>query len=306
MGQYLLYQTVIKIINSLGRERAYIFARLCSDVHFYSSAKDRQAVVKNLQHILKTKEDVTLKAREVFRNFGRYLVDFFLMYKFVDDAFVKEWVNVVGYHHLTAALARGKGVVILTAHLGNWEMGAAVLNKLGHALTAIALPHKDFRVNEIFNRQRVNHGVIVVPTNLAVRGCVGALRANKCVAVLGDRDFGVFGTPMPFFGRPTLIPKGAAFFARFTGAAIVPVFLIPGKDGKYMLTFEEQILSLDKSEHDEAVCDADLMKKCTAVIEKNVQKNPLQWLMFREFGIEYEDLSSNPRVQRVAGARSAR
>ena len=306
MLQYFLYHIVIRIIHFLGRKRAYVFARYCSDFHFYFSVKDRNAVIKNLQHILKTREDVRLSAREVFRNFGKYLVDFFLMYKIVDDQFIKEQLIVAGYQHLTSALAKGKGVVILTAHLGNWEMGAAVLNKLGHTLTAIALPHKDSRVNEIFNRQRINHGVTVVPTSVAVRGCVGALRENKCVAVLGDRDFGSFGAPMQFFGRPTLIPKGAAFFARITGAAIVPIFLIPGKDEKYTLTFEEAIFPPDKKSKDPEDIELDLMKECTGVIENNVRKNPLQWLMFREFGIEYEDLSSNPRIQRGTGSRASR
>jgi KDO2-lipid IV(A) lauroyltransferase len=306
MLQYFLYKAVIGIIHCLGRRRAYVFACWCSDIHFRSSAKDRRAVINNLQHILKTKEDVSVKAREVFRNFGRYLVDFFLMYKIVDERFVKERVQVVGYEYLTAALAKGKGVIILTAHIGNWEMGAAVLNKLGHTLTAIALPHKDSRVNGIFNRQRMNHGVKVVPTSIAVRGCVAALRANGCVAVLGDRDFSSFGAPISFFGRPTLIPKGAAFFARLTGAAIVPSFIIPEADGRYILSFQEEILPAAALSGDNAAIELDVMKKCAAAIEAKVRENPLQWLMFREFGIEYEDLSSNPRVQRSAGARASR
>ncbi|MEI6438178.1 MAG: lysophospholipid acyltransferase family protein [Candidatus Omnitrophota bacterium] len=306
MFQYFLYKLVIFIIHALGRRRAYGFARFCSDMHFYSAPKDRQSVINNLQYILKTKENISGKAREVFRNFGTYLVDFFFMYKMVDDRFVKDRVRVDGYEHLTSALARGKGVVILAAHIGNWEMGAAVMNKLGHPLTAIALPHKDRKVNELFNRQRTNHGVTVVPTNIAVRGCILALRQNKCVAVLGDRDFGSFGEPLLFLGRPTLIPKGAAFFAQRTGAAIVPSFFVPVGDDRYILSFEEAILSSEVPAEQPREAELRLMKQCAAVIERKVRENPLQWLMFREFGIEYEDLSSHSRVQRGAGLRSAR
>ncbi|MBF0593779.1 MAG: lysophospholipid acyltransferase family protein [Candidatus Omnitrophica bacterium] len=305
MFQYFLYKAVIAIIHFLGQKRAYAFARFCSDVHFNCSAKDRQAVIKNLQQIMKTKEDVRLEARQVFRNFGNYLVDFFFMYK-VDKEFVRENVHIDGLENLTAALERGKGVVVLAAHIGNWEMGAAVLNQLGHPLTAIALPHKDRRVNELFNRQRINHGVTVVPTNSAVRRCIEALRKNGCVAVLGDRDFGSFGEPLPFLGRPTLIPKGAAFFAHRTMAAIVPSFFIPSGDGKYILSFEKAIFTPETSAQNGRDLELGLMKQYAAVIERKVRENPQQWLIFREFGIEYEDLSSNPRVQRGAGSRVAR
>lgn len=306
MIQYIVYRVVIAIIHCLGCRRAHGFARVCSDIHFFLSAKDRRAVMNNLQQILKTREGLPVKARAVFRNFGSYLVDFFFMDKMVDDRFVREQVSLQGYEHLTAALARGKGVVILAAHIGNWEMGAAVMNRLGHPLTAIALPHKDSRVNDLFNRQRVSQGVSVVPSNIAVRGCVLALRQNKCVAVLGDRAFGSFGEPLSFLGRPTLIPRGAAFFAHRTGAAIVPTFLVPDGRGRYELTFDPAILPPEVVVGGGHEFELGLMKQCTAAIERKVRENPLQWLMFREFGIEYEDLSSHSRVQRSAGLRSAR
>ncbi len=302
--QYFLYRMVILIIHCLGRKRAYAFARFCSDRRFYAATKDRQSVINNLQQIMKTKADVTLQAREVFRNFARYLVDFFFMYRMVDDRFLQEDVIFEGRENLHAAAARGKGIILLTAHLGNWEMGAAILNRCGYSVTAIALPHKDRRVNELFNRQRTNHGVTVVPTSAAVRRCIEALRQNKCVAVLGDRDFGSFGEPLPFLGRPTLIPKGAAFFSRRTGAAILPVFCIPQVNGQYKFVVEEAIIPEDSS-LDGCQQELALMKKYVAVIERKVRENPLQWLMFREFGIEYEDLSSHSRVQRGAGARAA-
>ena len=126
------------------------------------------------------------------------------------------------------------------------------------------------------------------------------------MAVLGDRDFGSFGEPLLFLGRPTLIPKGAAFFAQRTGAAIVPSFFVPGAHGRYVLSFEEAILCPPGGAENDRETILSLMKQCAAVIERKVRENPLQWLIFREFGIEYEDLSSHSRVQRGAGLRFAR
>jgi KDO2-lipid IV(A) lauroyltransferase len=306
MLQFTLYKVLIFIIHLLGRRNAYAFARFCAGQHYRMSEKDRRSVINNLRHIMRTREDVSEPARRVFHNFAQYLVDFFLMYRIVDDRFVQENVSIQGRDNFDQAYARGKGVIILTAHIGNWEMGAAIMNRLGHPLTAIALPHKNKKVNKLFNRQRENHGVKVVPTSTAVRRCLETLRKNGCVAVLGDRDFGSFGEPLLFFGRPTLIPKGAAFFALRTGAAIVPSFLVPSVDGKYVLTFEEPIYSPAVRSGDDHVDEVALMKQYITVIENRVRENPTQWLMFREFGIEYEDLSTDTRVQRSTSARSAR
>ncbi|MBF0122916.1 MAG: lysophospholipid acyltransferase family protein [Candidatus Omnitrophica bacterium] len=306
MIQYFMYKFGLFVIHCIPKKWAYAFARWMSEQHFLRSKKDREAVMRNLRQITRSEEGLWEKARSVFQNFGVYLIDFFFMYKTVNQKFIEENVVIKGWDNFEKAHARGKGVIILTAHIGNWEMGAALLGRLGHSLMAVALPHKERRVNELFNRQRQNYGVTVIPVNTAVRRCIEALKKNKCVALLGDRDFGTFGEPLPFFGRPTLIPKGASFFSLKTGAAILPSFVIPQGDGTYELSFGEAILPPERTSGDDQAAMLDLMKRSVGAIEEKIRANPTHWLMFREFGIEYEDLHPNPRVQRVAGARSRR
>jgi KDO2-lipid IV(A) lauroyltransferase len=288
--QYFFYKFGLFILHAVPRKWSYGFAEFAAGVHFRTSSRDRDAVIHNLRQITGRTDDLTGEARKVFLNFGRYLVDFFLMYKTVDKPFVQDKVRVVGLAHLERGLASGKGGIILTAHIGNWEMGAAVLDKLGHPVTAIALPHKNPKVNVLFNRQREAHGVKVVPTNTAVRRCMEALRKGKLIAVLGDRDFGTFGYPMDFFGRKTLIPRGAAFFACRTGAAIIPSFLTPAVDGKYTMEFLAPIFPQGTEEG----AELELMKTYVPLIEAQISKDPTQWLMFREFGIEFENLYPHP------------
>jgi lauroyl/myristoyl acyltransferase len=306
MFQYFLYKFGLFILNRIPRRWSYALGRSLSDLQFHFTTRDRQAVIHNLQQVLQTKEDVTEQAREVFRNFGRYLIDFFLMYRTVTNEYVQDKVSFVGRENLDKALAGKKGVIILTAHFGNWEMGAAVMARIGHPVVAIALPHKERRVNELFNRQRQNYGVKVVPTHLALRRCLEALRDNRCVAVLGDRDFSNTGEPLPFLGRPTLIPKGAAFFALHTGAAILPSYVLPLGDGRFEVSYEEPIFPAEAPPGEEKERTVYLMKRFIASIERKIREYPTQWLMFREFGIEYENLYPHPRVQRVAGSRATR
>lgn len=307
MIKYFIYKVGLFIIHCVPRKAAYAFGRWASEQHFLRSRKDREAVICNLRHITASEDRLWEKAREVFHNFGVYLVDFFFMYRTVDQAFMKEKVVRKGWEHFEASHARGKGVIILTAHLGNWEMGAALLGRMGYPVTAVALPHKERRVNELFNRQRRNYGVTVIPTNTAVRRCIKALRENKCVALLGDRDFGSFGEPLPFFGRTTLIPKGPAFFALKTGAVILPSFVIPRQDGKYEVHFHEPIIPPERhSGGDEHVMMVDLTKKMVAVIQEKIRAYPTHWLMFREFGVDHENLCAHSGVQRGPGPGSGR
>jgi lauroyl/myristoyl acyltransferase len=114
------------------------------------------------------------------------------------------------------------------------------------------------------------------------------------IALLGDRDFGTFGEPMMFLGRKTLIPKGAAFFSYKTGAPIVPVFLIPEGDGKYVLTLYPAIEpDVTRDQKDEIFS---LMERSTSVIEEKIRQDPSQWMMFRDFGVDHEHLYSHTGV----------
>jgi KDO2-lipid IV(A) lauroyltransferase len=293
MIQYFLYKFGLFILHAVPRTWAYAFAAFVARLHCHTSASDRLAVIHNLRQITGRNGDLAAETERVFVNFGRYLVDFFLMYKTVDAAFVREQVTVVGREHLEAAQAKGRGCVIVTAHVGNWEMGAAVIDKLGYPVTAIALPHKNPKVNVLFNRQRESHGVTVVPANVAVRRCIQALRKGKCVAVLGDRDFGSFGEPMDFLGRKTQIPKGAAFFACRTGAAVIVTFLTPDANGRYTMSFSEPIYPSEGFSEDDVMA---LMRRYVPLIERKIKADPTQWLMFREYGLEFENMYPHPRA----------
>ena len=225
--------------------------------------------------------------REVFRNFGRYLVEFFCMAKKFDMNFVKEKVKICNIDILKRVLKRGKGAIILTAHIGNWEFGASILCMLGYPLMVIALPHKERPVNDLFNHQRQSMGVAIIPIHTAIRRCLEALKSNKLVAVAADRDFTQSGEVLDFLGRKAMIPKGAALFTIKTGAPIVPCFLVRNQDNSFSLLFEEAIDPPFESE--EYIEDSSLitmMQQYTKVIEEKIRQFPTQWLMFRPFWVK--------------------
>jgi KDO2-lipid IV(A) lauroyltransferase len=289
MFKFYLYKFAHFLVNVLPLSAAYRLGIVLSDLQYFFSPRDRKAVFNNLRCILKYKENLNVQTREVFRNFGRYLVEFFRMEKHFNAQFIKDKVKIENIESLEEARKYGKGGIILSAHIGNWEVGGALLSLLGYDLMEIALPHKERPVNDFFNYQREVKGITVVPSTKAIRQCIEQLRNNKFIAVAADRDFTMNGEILDFLGKKMLIPKGAAVFSGKTGAPIIPCFMIRNGDGTF--TFKIYKIIYPSAESSETVDRnqlISLMKKSTKVIEDIVSRYPTQWLVFRQFWIEEE------------------
>lgn len=304
MFRFLLYKIGQFIVNVLPLRAAYAFAQFISDLQYAVSFIDRRNVRANIKKIL-NREDVDERfVRDVFRNFGKYLVDFFRMVRYVDDDFVRKYVKCQGVEHLKNALKRGKGAIFMTAHMGSWEMGGIIVRKMGFPILAVALPHKHKLVNDLFNSQREKCGVTVVTPQVAVRRCLEKLKANETIALVADRDFGPHGLLMDFLGCKALLPKGPAILAIKTGAAIVPTFFIRNDDGTFDLTFEPPVYS--NYVGDQTVSD-DVLKgiinQYIKTVEDRIRRFPGQWLMFRKFWVEDNQLAgrNDKSPQSVAG-----
>jgi KDO2-lipid IV(A) lauroyltransferase len=154
---------------------------------------------------------------------------------------------------------------------------------LGYPLIAVALPHKERSINNLFNGQRESQGMTIVANNVAFRECIKGLRENRLVALLGDRDFNSAGEILDFFGKKTRIPKGPAAFSLKTGAAIVPAFLTRDQGDHFTLTFEKPIFP---PEHVDDATLHQMMQQYIKIVEEAVRRHPTQWYMFQRFWIE--------------------
>ncbi len=287
VGNYYLYQIAAFITRFLPLKASYALGVFLSDCQYLLSKADRQAVRDNLSIILKTQQVPSAKVREVFHNFGKYLVDFFTMTQRVDQEFIKKYVQISGAEYFNEARSHGKGGILISAHLGNWEMPAGVIKYLGYPLSVIALSHRDQRVNAFFNKQREFFGIKVIQTNVAVRRCVEHLKENRLVAILADRDFGNHGIPMDFLGRKALIPKGAALFSIKTGAPVIPTFFLRTPQDGFKFIIGKPIYPFVVSK-EHKITDKDLesfIEQYLKKIDEQIQQNPTQWLIFRRFNI---------------------
>ncbi|MFI5206098.1 MAG: lysophospholipid acyltransferase family protein, partial [Candidatus Paceibacterales bacterium] len=169
MGNYWLYRIGQFLAKILPIQVSYTLVMLLCDLHYYFSKTDRQAVENNLKIAFKADHVPSPQVRAVFRNFGKYLLEFFIMTRRLQPAYLESNVHIKNVEYLNEVLQKGKGGIVVSAHLGNWEMGGAVLPMLGFPLSVVALAHKDPRVNALFNAQREAFGTSVIQTDMAVR-----------------------------------------------------------------------------------------------------------------------------------------
>ena len=261
------------------------FAHRVADFCCWRSKKDREAVRRNLQAILGRPEVSSELVREVFRNFGMYLVDFFRFGKLNKEK-IRRLIRLEGVERMRSALSQGRGAVGLTAHLGNYELAGAVLSLLGLPTEAVVLTHQNPRVDAFFTRQRSKVGIQGIPVQRMTRRdffdtALAVLKKNAILGLVGDRDYFDHGILLPLFGRTIQIPKGAAFFALKADAPIVPAFLVREPDGSFRFVVEPPIAPPLGVSREEAV--QRMTQGCLEVMERYIRQYPTQWYMFQEF-----------------------
>lgn len=283
VGQFLALYLPLKV--------CYCIAILISDLRYLVAAEDRMLVKANLTAIFpdKTEQEINKIRIKMFRNFAKYLVDFFRFSK-LDKEYIKNNIKIENIRFVDEALAKGKGAIILTAHLGNWELGGVVMSQLGYPFWAVALPHKYKKLNEFFNKQRDIKGVKVIPFGNAVKQSLTVLKENKVLALAGDRDFTKErGIIVDFLQRRSYLPKGPAAFSLKTGSIIVPGFMLRNADDSFTLRFERPIeCSATSKQITNKTNDQELIPlvyQYKKVIEDYIKKYPDQWYMFRQYWI---------------------
>lgn len=269
------FQLAQWLSGALPPSAALGLAEWLADARYHWAAADRAAVTANLS-ILRGSEPSAEQVREVFLNFGRYLVEFFTMHRVREPA-----AAVSGAEHLVEIRRRQRGAIMLAAHLGNWELGAVALRRMGLPLTVVALEHGHPQTTRLFDRQRRRCGLEVVPLGAhAARHCLQRLREGRMIGLLGDREFGGNGVTAMLRGRTMVLPKGPAVLSVRAQAPVVPTFLIREGPWAFRLCIEPPLWP-DRSGRRSV---ESMTQRFAEVLERYLTRYPEQWLMFRPMG----------------------
>jgi KDO2-lipid IV(A) lauroyltransferase len=275
-GTYIYYALGEGLARALPKRAMLAFIQACTRVYLSASPQDLRTVMQNLKDALpgaRGENELRRFAKELILNFSAYLVDFVYTDR-LSRAFIDEHIETKGLENLDKALAQGKGVVLASAHLGNWEMGGMTLARLGYPVHGIALKHKDERINRIFERRRGAHGLRIIPFNGNFRSCFRVLKDNGVLGLVSDRLFGERGMPVEFLKRRVNFPTGIFRFSRATGAPVVPAFFINKGFDRYALEVEPALPPAEERE---------FIQSFARLLEKKIRDYPTQWFIFQRY-----------------------
>ncbi|MDD2308187.1 MAG: lysophospholipid acyltransferase family protein [Desulfuromonadaceae bacterium] len=188
---------------------------------------------------------------------------------------VLKCIEVRGWEYLEAARARGKGVVVLTGHCGNWELAAlALAQHFNSPMSVVARRQNNPYLNRLIEKMRLRYGNLIIYKNNALRGMMSVIRKNGMIALLVDQAvFPESGVLVDFLGRKAWASKAPVLLARKLGTAVVPAFIHREADRHIIEIHPELMFTNDNSEQGMA---ADVQKYSRA-IENFIVRHPVDW-----------------------------
>jgi KDO2-lipid IV(A) lauroyltransferase len=193
---------------------------------------------------------------------------------FTDEELAQQ-VTVEGWEHVEKARQDGKGIIITTGHIGNWEMLARWLPQVQKLkLTVVAKDPKGAALADYMRKMRQNAGYAVLSKGESARPLLRVLQRGEVIFILPDQNSGdVF---VPFFGLPTGTAAGPASLALHTGASLVPVFCLTKPDGTFHVICQPPIGTVSTGDRESDV--SRIMTQFNAVLEAMIRQYPEQWL----------------------------
>ncbi|MGH7198514.1 MAG: lysophospholipid acyltransferase family protein [Candidatus Omnitrophota bacterium] len=274
-GTYFYYALGEGLARALPKPVMLSLIQGCTRLYLGTSPQDLRTVTENLRQALPagSEEELRKLARRVILDFSAYLVDFVYTDRLSKD-YIEKNIEKKGLENLDRALSGGRGVILASAHLGNWEMGGMALAKMGYPVHGVALRHKDERINRIFERRRGQHGLRIIPFNKSLRSCYRVLGKKEILGLVSDRLFGDGGVPVRFMGREVRFPAGISRLSAATGACVVPTFFIRKGPDQYRLEVDKPL---------EPSGERDFIQSFAGRLEKMIRQYPTQWFVFQPF-----------------------
>jgi KDO2-lipid IV(A) lauroyltransferase len=270
-----------KIGYSLGKwlPRGFLFvlADLLADATHRTNAEPARNLRANLRSAFPrwSEREVEEFSKRIFRNFARNLVDYGRFHTITDKALDRLLPCVERLHYFEDALAKGKGIILVTGHIGNWELGALFFGRHGYKINVVTIPEGSERIDSIRGAYRMRQDIrtiVVDGSPFASLEIVAALRRGEIVAMLVDRWAGPDGVPVKFLGEDRRFSRGPFVLSRATAAPILPAFIV--RDGNGYRGELDPPFSMEEAEDEEGA------RRVSASLERMIRDCPDQWYNF--------------------------
>jgi Kdo2-lipid IVA lauroyltransferase/acyltransferase len=249
---------------------------------YYLGTKNRLITLHNLLRAFPEKEteEIIAIAKGVYRHFAMVAAEFFDL-PYINKENIHQWVEVDGLENYQAAIAKGKGLLTIVAHFGNWELMTIAVPMYLQTIDIVYRPLDNQVIDNIVEYVRTIQGNSLIPKGGSGTKIMELLKENHLIGILSDQNVsnreGVF---VDFFGRLACTGVGLAVMALRSGAPVLPLFMARQKSGKYKLILKPAI---------EAVCtdnyEADLVtntQRFVKIVEEVIREYPQQYFWFHQ------------------------
>ncbi len=269
------------------------FGGLLGLIAFYLLKRERRRSYEGLKVAFgneKSEQALQRIARKNFSNLGKGLIEILNLHSLKKEQ-LETLVSLEGEEYLKAATESGQGGILITGHIGNWELMAAALSMRGYRLHVIAAPLYDPRIDELIIRLRADFNVETISRGSpsSSRKILSVLKKKEILGLLIDQDTRVDGVFVNFFNKKAHTPAGAAQLALRSGAATMMCFVTRLPGDRHRITIEKP-MHLYKNGNKEQ----DIEKNTamfTARIEEHVKQYPEQWVwMHRRWRTKPEEI----------------
>lgn len=247
---------------------------------FYWWGSRRRIAIENLKNSISynaitAAEPVEELIRDNFKNLGRSLAEVIKIYYGLGKEIIDS-VEIEGIENFNRAISKGKGILFLTGHCGNWELMAIVTSVKLSGSAIVARPINNRYVNRLVERIRQRYGNSVIYKQRALKPIIQTLKGNGCVGILMDQSvMPDEGYVTDFLGRGAWTTKMPALLARKTGASVLPAFIHRTDGGHRMMIYPEIELS-NVNDRESAVKED--TKRFSGFIEEYIKEHPTEWL----------------------------
>jgi KDO2-lipid IV(A) lauroyltransferase len=277
--EFTLFWLMVALLGLLPRSWARAAGAAVAALFWQIASRQRRVGLKNLALAFPEMPEPERERilRSEYRMLGWQIGEFCCMHRYTRQS-AEKFIRYEGLENYLAARAAGNGVLVITGHLGAWELSSFYHSLMGYPMSMVIRHLDNPRVDALVNRIRCLHGNRVLDKDNFARGLIASMHAGETVGILMDTNMtppqGVF---VPFFGKLACTGSGLARVALKTNATVLPGFLLwEQNEQRYVLYFGPAV-ELERTgdtESDAVACTA----RFTAVLEDWVRRYPEQWL----------------------------
>jgi KDO2-lipid IV(A) lauroyltransferase len=237
--------------------------------------------------------EITALAYEAYRYLAHSVVEFLRLPAMTSEE-IRARARYEGEEHIHAALAQGRGVVFVTAHIGNWEFGGVTLALSPYPVTALANFQDAPILDALLGRIREAHGLrILIDADL--RACLRLLQRNECLAILADVNAKVPGAFVNVLGRPAATYGGIAYLAMSTGAALLPIFDERLPDDTHLIRVHPPVPPVQTGDRRHDLLATTM--RVQHAIEREIRRRPSEWFwLLQRWKTRPEDVPNSERI----------